>query len=96
MPLCPHSTEGVRAERGCGAHRTGSVSEKLGECAKMIKSRARVALALPGSEGGVCAGGWRAASGPSWGMEWVSQGGQRRQGAHSTGEPCLLCVPKFV
>lgn len=59
----------------------------------MSKSQAGgVGPAQPGSEGeGVCPR-LGVQSRPSWGVLWVSQAGQRGQGAHSTGEPCLLRV----
>lgn len=69
VSLHAHSTEGIRAEQGHGAHRVGGVEEKLGERAKVIKLRARVKPAQPGSKGGVCAGAWRSESRPPWGTE---------------------------
>lgn len=37
VPLRAHNIEGIRAEQGHGAHTTGSIGEKLRECAKVIK-----------------------------------------------------------
>ena len=69
MPLRAHSIEGIRAEQGHGAHRVGSVEEKLEEHANVIKTWARVKPAQPGNKGGVCVGGWKSESRLPWGTE---------------------------